>query len=49
MQTLSESFSLVDVSHFRGLLEQRGWRLLTEELRPLPTGRMLWFGVFASG
>lgn len=47
MQTLAESFSLVDISHFRGLLEKQGFRLLTEELRPLPSGKRLWFGVFA--
>lgn len=46
MQTLAESFSLVDASHFRDLLEKRRFRLLQEELRPLPTGKTLWFGVF---
>jgi hypothetical protein len=48
MQTLTESFSLVDVSHFRGLVEKQGFRLLSEELRPLSTGKTLWFGIFAS-
>jgi threonine dehydrogenase-like Zn-dependent dehydrogenase len=48
MQTLAESFSLVDVSHFRGVLEKREFRLVQEELRPLPTGKTLWLGVFGS-
>jgi len=48
MQTLAESFSLVDASHFRGVLEKRGFRLVQEELRPLPTGKALSLGVFAS-
>ena len=47
MQALAESFSLVDVSCFRALLEKQGFRLLNEELRPLPTGKALWLGVFA--
>jgi len=48
MQTLAGSFSFVDVSHFRGLLEKQGFGLQQEELRSLPTGKTLWFGVFAS-
>jgi hypothetical protein len=48
MQTLAESFSFVDISHFRGLLEKQECRLLKEEFRPLPTGKTLWLGVFAS-
>jgi hypothetical protein len=48
MQTLAENFSFVDIPHFRDVLEQQGFRLLQEELRPLPTGKTLWFGVFAS-
>ncbi len=48
MQTLAEGFSLVDTSHFRGVLEKRGFRLVQEEFRPLPTGKALWLGVFAS-
>ena len=48
MQTLAENFSLVDASHFRGVLEKRGFRLVHEEIRPLPTGKTLWLGVFAS-
>jgi hypothetical protein len=47
MQTLAGSFSLVDVSRLRALLEHRGFRLLNEELRPLPTGKMLWLGIFS--
>jgi hypothetical protein len=48
METLAENFSLVDIPHFRGLLETQGLRLLHEEFRPLPTGKRLWLGVFAS-
>jgi threonine dehydrogenase-like Zn-dependent dehydrogenase len=48
MQTLAGSFSLVDVSRFRALLEKQGFRLLNEELRPLPTGKTLWLGIFSS-
>jgi SAM-dependent methyltransferase len=48
MQALAQSFSPVDVSHFHGLLEEQGFRLLKEELRPLPTGKTLWLGIFAS-
>ena len=48
MQRLAGSFSLVDPSHFRGVLEKRGFRLLQEERRSLPTGKALWLGVFGS-
>lgn len=48
MQTLAGSFSLVDVSRLRALLEHQGFRLLNEELRPLPTGKTLWLGIFSS-
>ena len=48
MQTLAGSFSFVDVSHLRALLENQGFRLLNEELRPLPTGKTLWLGIFSS-
>jgi hypothetical protein len=48
MQTLVASFSLVDVSRFRALLEKQGFRLLNEELRPLPTEKTLWLGIFSS-
>jgi len=47
MQQLTASFSFVDVSRFRGLLEKQGLRLLQEELRPLSTGKTFWLGVFA--
>ncbi len=47
MQRLTASFSFVDVSQFRGLLETQGFRLLQEELRPLSTGKTFWLGVFA--
>jgi len=48
MRTLAGSFSLVDVSRLRALLENRGFRLLNEELRPLATGKTLWLGIFSS-
>jgi SAM-dependent methyltransferase len=48
IQALRESFTLVDVVHFRGLMEKRRFQLVKEEFRPLPTGTMLWLGVFAS-
>lgn len=48
MQTLVGSFSLIDVSRFRALLEKQGFRLLNEERRPLATGKTLWLGIFSS-
>lgn len=48
MQTLAGSFSFADVAHLRVLIENHGFRLLNEELRPLPTGKTLWFGIFSS-
>ena len=48
MQTLVGSFSLVDVSRFRALVEKQGFRLLNEESRPLPTGKTLWLGIFSN-
>ena len=48
MQTLAGSFALIDVSRFRALTEQLGLRLLTEELRPLGTGKTLWLGIFGA-
>jgi hypothetical protein len=48
MQTLVGSFSLVDVSRFRALLEKQGFRFLNEEFRSLPTGKTLWLGIFSS-
>jgi Methyltransferase domain len=48
MQTLAATFSFVDVAHLRALLANQGFRLLTEELRPLPTGKTLWLGIFSS-
>jgi len=48
MQTLAGGFSLVDVTRFRVLLETQGFRLQNEELRPLPTGKTLWLGIFSA-
>jgi hypothetical protein len=47
MQALNASFSFVGIPEFPDLLDRRGYRLLQEELRPLSTGKRLWFGVFA--
>jgi len=48
MQALAASFSPIDVPRFRGLLEQKGFRPMHEELRPLPTGKTLWLGIFSA-
>ena len=48
MQHLGRGFSLIDVSAFRQLLEERRFRLLADERLSLPTGKVLWLGVFAS-
>jgi hypothetical protein len=47
IQTLAADFAFVDIPHFRGSLETRGWELLKEEWCPLSTGKTLWFGLFA--
>jgi len=47
MQTLKRHFEFIDISEFRALLEQKGFRLVEQESRSLPAGKGLWFGVFA--
>jgi len=47
MQRLSASFAFVDLSQLGDLLEKQAFRLLTQELRPLSTGKTLWLGIFA--
>ncbi len=46
MQTLRDSFALIDLSQFRRELEPRGFELLHHEKRSLPAGKALWHGVF---
>jgi len=48
IQTLRESFALIDVVHFRGLMETRRFECVKEEHLSLSTGKTLWLGVFAS-
>jgi hypothetical protein len=47
MQRLAGHFSFVDVTKFRGLLENQGLQLVTQEARTLSTGKTLWLGIFA--
>jgi SAM-dependent methyltransferase len=47
MQRLKQSSAMIDVGHFRGLLEHKGFRLVEEEGRSLPAGKALWLGIFA--
>ena len=49
-----ESVAVLGIAGGNGLesldatLEKRAFRFLQEELRPLSTGKTLWFGVFAN-
>ena len=47
MQTLRHDFALIDVPRFCGTLDERGFDLMEQEDRPLPTGKALWLGIFA--
>jgi hypothetical protein len=47
MQALKQGFALIDISKFRGLLEQKGFQLVEQEFRSLPGRKALWFGIFA--
>jgi hypothetical protein len=49
MQALRDCFVLIDVSQFCGRLEEKGFRLVQQEQRPLPTGKAFWLGIFAPG
>ena len=47
MQTLKQDFALIDINEFQRLLGLKGFRLVEEENRSLPSGKALWLGVFA--
>jgi len=47
MRTLQHHFALIDVTEFQALLEQKGFRLIEQENRSVPAGKVLWFGLFA--
>ncbi len=47
MQTLRDSFALIDVSQFREALEGRGFDLFHQEQRSLPAGKAFWLDIFA--
>jgi hypothetical protein len=49
MQSLRDSFALIDVSHFRLNLEAKGFRLFHQDQRSLPAGKAFWHGIFARG
>jgi hypothetical protein len=49
MQTLRDSFALIDVSQFRLKLEEKGFHLFHQEQRSLPAGKAFWLGIFAHG
>jgi len=49
MQTLRDSFALIDISHLRLKLEENGFHLFHEERRSLPAGKAFWLGIFAHG
>jgi threonine dehydrogenase-like Zn-dependent dehydrogenase len=46
MQTLKQDFALIDISEFQRLLGLKGFRLVDQENRSLPSGKALWLGVF---
>ena len=47
IQSLRDSFALIDGSQFCRTLGEKGFDLLHHELRPLPNGKALWLGMFA--
>jgi hypothetical protein len=47
MQALKQGFSLIDTGEFQRLLGPKGFELVEREYRPLPSGKVLWLGVFA--
>jgi hypothetical protein len=47
MQTLRNSFALIDVSLFCRELQEKGFRLFKQEQRSLPGEKAFWLGVFA--
>jgi predicted TPR repeat methyltransferase len=46
MQTLRDSFALIDVPEFQRELAEKGYRMFHEERRALPGGKALWLGIF---
>jgi hypothetical protein len=46
MQSLKHCFTLIDTTEFQSVLEQKGFELLTCEIRPLPAGKAIWLGIF---
>ncbi len=46
MQTLRDSFTLIDESEFRDEMEKRGFALWQQERRSLPAGKAFWMGIF---
>lgn len=47
IQSLRDSFALIDISQFRGTLGEKGFQLSHQEQRPLQSGKGLWLGIFA--
>jgi hypothetical protein len=47
MQTLKQDFELIEINELQRLLGQKGFRRVEQEIRSLPAGKALWFGVFA--
>jgi methyltransferase family protein len=47
MQTLQEDFTLIDLAEFDRQLQEKGFRLLEQEQRSLPSGKALWLGICA--
>jgi hypothetical protein len=47
VQLLRDSFALIDVSQFCRMLDEKGFHLIHQEQRPLPSGKALWLGIFA--
>ena len=49
IQSLSNSFALIDVPLFCRILEKKGFRLIEQEQKSLTTGKEFWLGVFGRG
>ena len=47
MQRLKQHFAVIDISEFQRLLGQKGFRLVEQETRSLPSRKALWLGFFA--
>jgi hypothetical protein len=46
MLTLKDNFALVDPIGLQNKLADAGFRMVHEELRPVPAGKRLWMGIF---